>query len=309
MFRREDYWPYMIGAFLLGGLVAVPVTWRQFIDMDYDRLIAGSVILCGVFLLVHTRTGGLGMNRVIGAMLFGVLVFMASIREWHSILYLNGGLLGFAVLMACGWVGIFVARATGISEKLVTPDPAALQTYDAGSPSSGRSIEVDEPQSDYSFGSEQRERLLARTCDAWKNGELAWLSPHFKTMADSKSLLKLDKMFFGQHVNAIAFAFKRAPPDEDEFLICANDGGVRLSSVLTNKYFYFFGLDDDVLANKYESGKIPLEKIRDCEVEKGLVFARATLTLESGTQLKLRDADAVALGYLARIIAEDRGAA
>ncbi len=60
-----------------------------------------------------------------------------------------------------------------------------------------------------------------------------------------------------------------ARPDEDEFLICAKDGGVRLSTVLTNEYCDFFGLDEETLANKYESGRSHWNNSRLARSRKG----------------------------------------
>ena len=78
-------------------------------------------------------------------------------------------------------------------------------------------------------------------------------------------------------LNTIAFAFMRSPPKEDEYLLCAKGIQSRLSFVLTNRYFYFFGLDQDVLAKKYESGKIALENIRECTLNEGWVLNKATI--------------------------------
>lgn len=141
----------------------------------------------------------------------------------------------------------------------------------------------------YLVGKETLSDFFQTTQNAWTSGELhGALGENPKNVADSKT----DREFassFQPNIAALEFAFKDAPPRPDEYLIDARNSGVRTSYVLTNTHFYCFGLDKGILANKYDSLKVPLNLIEACEVTEGMLFTKLTLTLKSGEVLKVKD--------------------
>jgi MFS family permease len=122
MFRREDYWPYMFGIFVFAGLVAVPIIWGQFIDLPYGRLVAGSLVGCFVFAYAHKRDGQFSFGRFIIGFGFVFLMSMRfSVQSGGIGGFIPGGVLGFLVMGGGGWLGIGIARVTGIAKALKTP--------------------------------------------------------------------------------------------------------------------------------------------------------------------------------------------
>ncbi|RLJ17202.1 hypothetical protein DJ030_14150 [bacterium endosymbiont of Escarpia laminata] len=140
-----------------------------------------------------------------------------------------------------------------------------------------------------SVGIEVLSDFFRSTQNAWASGELhEYFGENPKNVADDKT----DQEFaasFQANMAALEFAFKDAPPRPNEYLIDARNSGVRTSYVLTNTHFYCFGLDKGILANNYDSIKVPLNLIESCEAIKGMVFTKLTLTLKSGEVLHIKD--------------------
>lgn len=138
----------------------------------------------------------------------------------------------------------------------------------------------------YSFSEDDYNQLIEITRQAWMNGEVNEYAAEAKEIASKPGSVR--KMFDSQ-IGAIAFAFKDQAPKPDEFLIAASDSGVRTSYVLTNKYFYFFGLDAMFLADKRASGKIAYEAIDRIFSKSGFVMHQINIRLKSGERILVKD--------------------
>ena len=111
MFRKEEYGPYMIGVFILGGLIAVPLIWSYFVDLPYEKLVLGSLLGCGIFAFAHTRDGDFSLLRFFGAFAFVFLMSLKiSVQAGGTGPFVPGGLLGFFVMAACGHAGVGISR-------------------------------------------------------------------------------------------------------------------------------------------------------------------------------------------------------
>ncbi len=66
-----------------------------------------------------------------------------------------------------------------------------------------------------------------------------------------------------------------------EFVLC--------SFVMTNKYFYFFGLDQSLLSNNYGIGKVAYSAIAKIDIKEGWVKKHITIHLSSGEVLLVKD--------------------
>lgn len=123
LFRNEDYWPYLFGIFVFAGLLAIPIIWGQILDQAYERLVFGSLVGCGVFAYAHSREGQFLFGRFIAGF---ALVFLISMRvaaqSAGGIGFIPGGFLGFIVMSGGGWLGIGIARVTGIAAALRSAD-------------------------------------------------------------------------------------------------------------------------------------------------------------------------------------------
>lgn len=125
MFHREDYWPYLFGVFVFGGLIAVPAVWSQFIDLSFGRLVAGSLVACAVFAYAHTEDGQFSFSSFfIGYALTLLISLRVAAQSDIGGGVIPGGLLGFLIMSGCGWLGIGLGRATGIAKALKAPEVA-----------------------------------------------------------------------------------------------------------------------------------------------------------------------------------------
>ena len=131
--------------------------------------------------------------------------------------------------------------------------------------------------------------LLKNTYNALKLGCLDCINKNLKNQFESCTLEEFTKSYENETI-IFETAFSEQPPDEDEYVINLKNAVKRCSYLLTNKYFYFFGLDKGVLSKKYPSGRVALTNIKECNYKKkGLVMYKAAITLKSGETIHIKD--------------------
>lgn len=125
LFRYEDYWPYISGVFVFGGLTAVPFSLMGLCDIEpYYAFVLGLLGSC-VLVYSHTHYGRFKIERF----LLGVFVVLnASFRAADVAIFGAGytfflivillAVSGLIFMEICGWIGILIGRATGISNRL-----------------------------------------------------------------------------------------------------------------------------------------------------------------------------------------------
>lgn len=124
MFRRENYWPFIIGSLILGGLLVIPFLWPAATKLAFPSqpamsgtvLYSASLGTCIVFVCSFTRN--LDFSFIRFALALGVMVFLvfrqAQAGGPGQVYYLPGGIIGFAAMAASGICGIMVARLIGL---------------------------------------------------------------------------------------------------------------------------------------------------------------------------------------------------
>ena len=110
MFRETDYVPFMLGVFLIGGLIAVPLTYGAATGLGYFESLPWALGSCVVFLVAFRRNGTISWSRAIPA--FGALMIGAGIyhESTGKPAFAVGGLLGFLLVVVCGYVGLGIGR-------------------------------------------------------------------------------------------------------------------------------------------------------------------------------------------------------
>jgi hypothetical protein len=114
MFEERDYFPFVFGVMVLGGLVCVPALWGLFTGMGYAKAIFPSLVSCGIFLYAHDKRGNFSVVKLLVGY---AIVFMSLMRVMTQLgpngvkpFFVAGGFLGFVVMFACGWAGIALGR-------------------------------------------------------------------------------------------------------------------------------------------------------------------------------------------------------
>jgi hypothetical protein len=110
MFKETDYMPFMLGVFIIGGLIGMPLTYGLGTGLGYFESLPWSLASCVVFLIAFRRNGTISWGRAvpaIAAIIIGASVYNASTGKPA---FAAGGFLGFLLVMVCGYVGIGIGR-------------------------------------------------------------------------------------------------------------------------------------------------------------------------------------------------------
>ncbi len=112
MYRKQDYPFFIFGVALFAGLGLVPVIWGSLSGIAYKQALLPSIISCTIFLFAFNDEGKFSLLRFFGGMVFALLlVFKTSIAAGSSKpFFIAGGIFGFLIMFACGWVGIWIGR-------------------------------------------------------------------------------------------------------------------------------------------------------------------------------------------------------
>lgn len=114
MFEKEDFIPFITGVMGLGGLLVVPIVWGQLTGIKYIEAILPSLLSCGVFVYAHDERGNFSLGRFFLGFLFLFLAIARAATQYGhggaKPMFMAGGLLGYVIMLACGWAGIAIAR-------------------------------------------------------------------------------------------------------------------------------------------------------------------------------------------------------
>ena len=115
LFKESDYTPFMLGVFIVGGLLVIPLIWGLRVGLEYFAALTWSIASCVVFLIAFRRNGTISWVRaipVIAAILIAARFYAQSTGKPA---FVAGGALGFLAIMICGYIGIGLGRLTGLS--------------------------------------------------------------------------------------------------------------------------------------------------------------------------------------------------
>ena len=110
MFKETDYLPFMLGVFIIGGLIGMPLTYGLGTGLGYFESLPWALASCVVFLIAFRRNGTISWGRAIpaiAAIMIGATVYNQSTGKPA---FAAGGILGFFLVMVCGYIGIGIGR-------------------------------------------------------------------------------------------------------------------------------------------------------------------------------------------------------
>ncbi len=137
--RSKDYWPFMFGVFVIGGLGVMPFLFGLIIDNPRHELVLLSLFACVFFAFIHSRNLEIAFSRIVFLTII-ILFPTDAMRQFTSGSSTlphsqgtsgnNGGLLatidkgelitiavvGFIAMTVCGKLGVGLAKITGISK-------------------------------------------------------------------------------------------------------------------------------------------------------------------------------------------------
>lgn len=110
MFKETDYIPFMLGVFIIGGLIGMPLTYGLGTGLSYFESLPWSLASCVVFLIAFRRDGTISWGRAIlaiGAIIISTRIYSQSTGKPA---FAAGGIVGFLLVMVCGYIGIGTGR-------------------------------------------------------------------------------------------------------------------------------------------------------------------------------------------------------
>ncbi len=110
MFKETDYVPFMLGVFLIGGLIGMPLTYGAGTGLGYFESLPWALASCVVFLIAFRRNGTISWGRAIPA----IVAIMVGANMYNQSTgkpaFAAGGFLGFLLVIVCGYIGLGIGR-------------------------------------------------------------------------------------------------------------------------------------------------------------------------------------------------------
>jgi len=110
LFKRRDYIPFMIGVFVIGGLVGLPLTYGLALGLGYLAALPWALGSCAVILVAFRQNGTIAWWRAVPAMAGMVVVASAYQARTQEPAFVAGGFAGFIGLAVCGYLGVGIGR-------------------------------------------------------------------------------------------------------------------------------------------------------------------------------------------------------
>ena len=115
IFKKENYTSFMLGVFVLGGLLVVPLLWSfllglRYVDMFLKPYVVFSLMLCVCVLIVFRRDGTTSWLRIIPAIIIGIIVGSAVAAASGKLVFGSSTIIGFLILILCGRVGVEITK-------------------------------------------------------------------------------------------------------------------------------------------------------------------------------------------------------
>ena len=110
MFKETDYVPFMLGVFLIGGLLGMPLTYGAGTGLGYFESLPWALGSCVVFLIAFRRNGTISWGRAIPAIAAIVIAANVYNQSTGKPAFAAGGVSGFLLVMVCGYVGLGIGR-------------------------------------------------------------------------------------------------------------------------------------------------------------------------------------------------------
>ena len=117
MFKEADYAAFMAGVFVVGGLIVLPLTYGQAVGLRYLAALPWSLGSCVVFLIAFRRDGSISWGRAIPAIIAIMVAGTVYNQSTGKPAFGAGGMLGFLLVMVCGYIGIGIGRLFGTGKR------------------------------------------------------------------------------------------------------------------------------------------------------------------------------------------------
>jgi len=222
-FSREDYWPFILSACIVGSIVLTIIGK----NLDYPKntslgqKFALAILYFGLFAYGFTKELVFRIERFIKAIiyLFVLSLFIGLLKGHLSFLIIvPGGVVGSTILYVCGWLGVRLANLLGYQD-WIRPRVTSI-------------IEKETKQEEIE---KQFHEITIRSFEAWKTNAYRDLSNDFAVITEK---YKTDEKFYEvcrKELNTYIPLFeilRYAPFSKDEVFISILD-----NIVLTSKRF------------------------------------------------------------------------
>jgi uncharacterized membrane protein len=134
LFKPSDYWPYIFGAFLFGGIIATPLlaNWLAPLPMPaafrFERILPWTIFCAWIFCQGHRKGGSpyfawYGVWAFIYGVVLAIVFLISGTSAFMSTLLwgLYCVVIGFPLMFAGGVIGIIIGRATPASFRIIAP--------------------------------------------------------------------------------------------------------------------------------------------------------------------------------------------
>ena len=108
LFSERSYAPFMVGVFLPGGFVALPLFYGGMLGHDYVSSLPWTLGVCVVFLCGFRRNGTITWLRAAPALFMLMIAAYAFYKYTGRHGFGVVGFLGFLIAIGCGYIGIGV---------------------------------------------------------------------------------------------------------------------------------------------------------------------------------------------------------
>ena len=90
MFKREDYWPYLAGVILFGGVVILPQLMKLnhvLREFDYLRRLSGGIAIAALFCWATNKSGQISyLKLILGFTFISLLVVAGGLQKGQELL-------------------------------------------------------------------------------------------------------------------------------------------------------------------------------------------------------------------------------
>jgi len=110
LFKETEYVPFMLGVFLIGGLLGMPLAYGLVTGLSYFQSLPWSLASSIVYLIMFRRNGTISWGRAVPAIFAVVMGANAYNRTTGKPAFAASGFLGFLLVAGCGFIGIWIGR-------------------------------------------------------------------------------------------------------------------------------------------------------------------------------------------------------
>jgi hypothetical protein len=169
---RMDYMAFMIGVFVLGGLVAFPGAYGAWLGLNYAQALPWSLASALFYLLVFNRDGTISGLRFIIGLGFLYIIMQQHVTTSGQPAFVAGGFLGTGLMFVCGYIGVGIGRRLFpqhashlVTEPLLRAETTRSVRQVKECPHCGEQLDLAAPKCQYCAEDIQPEMMKCPQCD------------------------------------------------------------------------------------------------------------------------------------------------